>query len=468
MFEDYSDEPIYNVKAVAIQSGVEASTLRAWERRYGVPQPPRSDSGYRLYSARDTAIIRWLKQQIESGMNISQAVSMLRSIQAGRQAPQHHANYHNNHVNHVNHNNHIAQTLDDIVPHSNGTAKHLEQFDRYVSVAFNCALAFDEAGFEHVLSDAFALYSVEDVCARVIQPLLVMIGAGWHKGTVTISAEHFASNLVRRKLIALMAACPSPTDHRKIVTGCAPEEFHEIGVLMLSLYLRRRGKDVIFLGQATASNRLGEMLMQTEPRLVLMSASTLRTAANLMDIVDVLSDRRFAPVLFAYGGPIFQRLPTLAKRLSGIHISEDVSQAIDQIDALLNAGESFVQRGGRASTEAKQALNDFKLSCAQMAADMMAGMRQQPAFNYDHVALSSEYFAHAIESALRLDAPELLAHPIAWQWQPRPPDGPSVLQLQQHLGILAQAVQQRVPLLSRHIVSQCVAYLIESVRLNKD
>ncbi|NJM39683.1 MAG: MerR family transcriptional regulator [Anaerolineae bacterium] len=463
MFEDYSDEPIYNVKAVATQSGVEASTLRAWERRYGVPQPPRSDSGYRLYSARDTAIIRWLKQQIESGMNISQAVSMLRSIQAGRQTPQHHSNPHHGHTYH----NNGIQPLDDLLPHSNGTVKHLEQFDRYVSVAFNCALAFDEAGFEHVLSDAFALYSVEDVCARVIQPLQVMMGDGWHKGTVTISAEHFASNLVRRKLIALMAACPPPTDHRKIVTGCAPEEFHEIGMLMLSLYLRRRGKDVIFLGQAIASNRLGEMLLQTEPRLVLMSASTLRTAANLMDIVDVLSDRRLAPVLFAYGGPIFQRLPALAKRLSGIHISEDVSQAIDQIDAMLNAGESFVQRGGRASTEAKQALNDFRLSRALLAADMMAGMRQQPAFNYDHVALSSEYFANAIESVLRLDAPELLAHPIAWQWQPRPPDGPSVLQLQQHLGILAQAVQQRVPLLSRHIVSQCVAYLIDSVRLNK-
>ena len=186
MFEDYSDEPIFNVKAVATQSGVEASTLRAWERRYGVPQPPRSDSGYRLYSARDTAIIRWLKRQLEGGMSISQAVSMLRSIQAGRQPLQ----------GQLNHNtNPVLPHVDGLLP-PNGLSKHIEQFDRYMSVAYDCAQRFDEAGFDHVLGEAFALYSLEDVCARVIQPLQVMLGDGWHKGTVTISVEHFA-NVVR-------------------------------------------------------------------------------------------------------------------------------------------------------------------------------------------------------------------------------------------------------------------------------
>ena len=81
MFDDYSDDPIYNVKAIALQSGVKASTLRAWERRYGVPKPDRTGSGYRLYSSRDIATIRWLKAQIESGMSISQAVSLLYSVQ---------------------------------------------------------------------------------------------------------------------------------------------------------------------------------------------------------------------------------------------------------------------------------------------------------------------------------------------------------------------------------------------------
>ena len=314
MFEDYSEEPIFNVKAVATQSGVEASTLRAWERRYGVPQPPRSDSGYRLYSARDTAIIRWLKQQTDGGMNISQAVSMLRSIQAGRQSPQ-------------GGTRHALPQIDEL-SQTNGLSRPIEQFDRYVSVAFDYAQQFDEAGFDHVLSEAFALYAMEDVCARVIQPLQLLLGDGWHKGTVSISVEHFATNLVRRKLIALLAACPPPTDHRKIVTGCAPEEFHELGILMLSLYLRRRGKDVIFLGQATDSNRLGEMLPHTQPRMVLMSASTLRTATNLLDIVEVLNDQPSdIGVVCVWRALSFSNFQNWRKHLPGIHIADDMLQA---------------------------------------------------------------------------------------------------------------------------------------------
>ena len=457
MFEDYSEEPIFNVKAVAVQSGVEASTLRAWERRYGVPQPPRSDSGYRLYSVRDTAIIRWLKRQIEVGMSISQAVSMLRSIQAGLQnghpAP-----------------NHVTQQPDGLYQPTNSahSSKPIEQFDRYVSVALNCAQHFDEAGFDHVLSEAFALYSVGDVCARVIQPLQVLLGAGWHEGTVSISTEHFATSLVRRKLMALFSACPPPTDHRKGVAGCAPGEFHEVGILMLALHLRRRGKDVVFLGQAAAPDRLSELLLHIQPRLVLMSASTLRTATNMLDILDVLNDRRLTSVLFAYGGRVFHQLPELAKHLPGIHIADDVMRAVDQIDAMLDSGESFVHRSARATSEAKQIWQDFKLCRAVLAADMMAGMRQLPAFSYDFVSQSSEQFASAIESALRLDVPELLTQNMAWQWAARPPDGPSVLQLEQQIGILDRAVQQRIPIASRAAVAACVKNIAVSLSLNKD
>ncbi len=68
-----SDEPIYNAKAVTRQTGVTPATLRAWERRYGVLLPDRTAGGHRLYSARDIAAIKWLRQQIEQGMTISRA-----------------------------------------------------------------------------------------------------------------------------------------------------------------------------------------------------------------------------------------------------------------------------------------------------------------------------------------------------------------------------------------------------------
>src|SRR5215510_2468359 len=73
-----SDAPRYNIKVVVQQTQVNISTLRAWEQRYGIPHPKRSEHGHRLYSQRDVAIIKWLKHCTEGGLAISQAIVMLR------------------------------------------------------------------------------------------------------------------------------------------------------------------------------------------------------------------------------------------------------------------------------------------------------------------------------------------------------------------------------------------------------
>jgi DNA-binding transcriptional MerR regulator len=73
---------LYNIKAVVQTTGISPSTLRAWERRYNIARPQRSESGYRLYSERDIAVIRWLKTQLDAGMSISQAVAWLGNITA--------------------------------------------------------------------------------------------------------------------------------------------------------------------------------------------------------------------------------------------------------------------------------------------------------------------------------------------------------------------------------------------------
>src|SRR6476661_3974138 len=79
MFERLSAEPIYNTRAVVRRTGVPADTFRAWERRYGVPSPQRTAGGHRLYSDRDIAIIRWLRDRTAEGINISHAVQLLQN-----------------------------------------------------------------------------------------------------------------------------------------------------------------------------------------------------------------------------------------------------------------------------------------------------------------------------------------------------------------------------------------------------
>src|SRR5215210_4253986 len=75
------DAPIYNLKAVVQETGLKPDTLRAWERRYGLPEPQRTDSGHRLYSQNDINMLKWLGLRQAEGMSISRAVELWRSLQ---------------------------------------------------------------------------------------------------------------------------------------------------------------------------------------------------------------------------------------------------------------------------------------------------------------------------------------------------------------------------------------------------
>ena len=78
----YSDKtPIYNLKAVVQETGLKADTLRAWERRYGVPAPQRTESGHRLYSEYDIEVLKWLIVRQEEGMSISRAIELLSRLE---------------------------------------------------------------------------------------------------------------------------------------------------------------------------------------------------------------------------------------------------------------------------------------------------------------------------------------------------------------------------------------------------
>src|SRR5450432_103858 len=84
--ELFSDTPVFNTKAVVQQTGIAAPTLRAWERRYDLLSPERGNNDYRLYSERDLAVIRWLKARIDSGISISQAISLFHHMSQERQS----------------------------------------------------------------------------------------------------------------------------------------------------------------------------------------------------------------------------------------------------------------------------------------------------------------------------------------------------------------------------------------------
>ena len=320
---EYSTTPLYNIKAVVQSTNISPSTLRAWERRYNMCQPQRSDSGYRLYSDRDVAIIRWLKAQVDAGMSISQAVSWLQSL-IDQAAPD-------------------EQTM---LPDPTGRAAdtpisappsrlEIESFANFQRRLLAGLLDFDEETAETTLAHAFALYPIEHVGEYVIMPALVEIGERWHRGELSITREHYATNYLMQRLAAILRTVPNATTQPLIWVGCAPGELHEIGALLLSIYLRRSGYTVRYLGQNLPTEDLVAEVTAVKPDMILFSATTSDSAQHLRPLCTRLAVIEPPRPIIGYGGRAFTLRPELRNEIAGIYLGDTAVEAVASIDDLL-------------------------------------------------------------------------------------------------------------------------------------
>lgn len=256
----FSDIPIYNTKAVAQETGVPADTFRAWERRYGVPRPHRTEGGHRLYSERDIAVIRWLRDRTAEGMTISQAVALMISGSDSNLA--------------------WLDTAVDTEPHS---------WERLNGQFVAALIDYDERRAERIMGEAFALYPLDDVFSKLIQPTMIEIGEQWHQGKITVTVEHFATQFVRRKLSSILNTYSITEGRGLLVVGCAPSEQHDLGALLLAVSLVRHGWQVIYLGPQVPLKDLLDTIQRIQPDMVCLSASTIETALELVEIGKVIT-----------------------------------------------------------------------------------------------------------------------------------------------------------------------------------
>ena len=304
-------EPIYNLKSVVRETGVKPDTLRAWERRYGLPKPARTAGGHRLYSQRDIEIVKWLLNRQQEGLRIKGAVELWRSLEADGQEP--------------------------LQPRpTSAVSLSLETMGQTIADLrqgwVSACLAFDERKADQILTQAFALYPPEMVGLELLLEGVAQIGHGWYAGEATVQQEHFASELTIRRIEALLLAVPPPTRAGRIMTACPPEEEHTLGLLWLTYLLRRRGWEMLYLGANVPVARLEEVTRTTRPSLVISAALQLPTAATLLEMALFLQ-REGVPLVF--GGGIFNRLPTLHTRIPGHFLGPGLKLAAQSVEGLM-------------------------------------------------------------------------------------------------------------------------------------
>ncbi len=300
--------PAYNIKAVAQMVGLLPVTLRAWERRYGLPNPERGGQGYRLYSEHDLQTLRWLKSQIESGMNIGQAARKLNQMRESGNDP----------------------TLRDTPP----PEKTLSLENLRTSLMDNL-LRLNEQTASDTLRQAFSLYSTDQVFCQVVKPVMDEVGESWHRKELPVALEHFVSHFFQEHLIGLLSVAPQPFQNGVIVAACLPGEFHQIGLLIIVVMLRMRGWNVVFLGPDLPLDRLEEVLIPLQTRLLLFSATMADSARNVSELPGLLQRLPDPAPRVVLGGKGFENLPSDINIPYSV-LADNPKTAIEQIEELMH------------------------------------------------------------------------------------------------------------------------------------
>jgi DNA-binding transcriptional MerR regulator len=216
------------------RTGISPELLRAWEQRYGLLHPTRSQGGFRLYSSDDETRVRRTTALIADGLSAAEAARLAsgsQPVDSGMDGP-------------------LVADL---------AAELREALDN-----------FDAAAGHGGLDRLFSAVSIEFALTEVLIPYLRDLGERWAAGTVTVAQEHFASNLIRGRLLGL-AGDYGAGGSSTAVLASMPREAHDLGLILLGILMARRGWQVTFLGANTPFETLETSVRSLRPTLVVLA-----------------------------------------------------------------------------------------------------------------------------------------------------------------------------------------------------
>ena len=246
---------------LARRSGVSADLLRAWERRYALLTPERTTGGYRLYSADDEARVRSMRGHLAQGLSAAEAARLVREATAGAV--------------------------------QNGAPADL------AAALWSALDSFDDAGAQAAFDRLVATFSTETVAETAILPYLRTLGERWRDGDASVAQEHFATGLLRARLLGLARGWDRGGGPRALL-ACPSGERHDLGLIILGLALRDRGWRVTFLGPDTPTETLAAAADQLAPDVVVLSSLTRDPLAGAAAEIARMASTR--PVLLAGPG----------------------------------------------------------------------------------------------------------------------------------------------------------------------
>lgn len=292
----------YPIRTISEMTGVPTTTLRAWERRYGLLKPSRTPKGHRLYSAQDIELVREIVKLLKSNHTISEAIRITRNPELGGL---------------------VSSTSED----------HWQSYQQRILKSIE---NFNDQNLDRTYNEALSIYPVDMVNEHVIIPVLQTLGSNWSEKSAGIAEEHFFSAFLRNKLGARLHHDAHRAKGRKVFISCLPGESHELGILLFSLALLGHGYQVLYLGGNLPLQQIPLVAERTEIDAVLLSGTrtdlwTPSFKNEMADIVSTLS----LPILL--GGEFSSRYENELSTMGIQVLGSDHVDALERMQSLVPA-----------------------------------------------------------------------------------------------------------------------------------
>ncbi len=293
----------YPIRTLSELTGIPTTTLRAWERRYGLLKPARTPKGHRLYSSEDVELIKEISALLKNNHTISEAIRIIR---------------------------------DPDRSHSPNQLPGEDHWIGYQQELLKCIEVFNDQKLDRVYNDALSIYPIDMVNEHVIIPVLKTLGEQWQDREAGIAEEHFFSAFLRNKLGARFHHQSHGSRGRQILVACLSGEFHELGVLLYCIAAIGRGYRILYLGTNMPPQQIPAVVNRTHVAAVLFSASSIMPWDNdnemaLKDCIESID----IPLMF--GGDICDRYFDKLEQLGAQVLGSDHVRALDKMESIIPA-----------------------------------------------------------------------------------------------------------------------------------
>lgn len=283
----------YSIKDLENFTNIKAHTLRIWEQRYNLLEPKRTDTNIRYYSDHDLKKILNINLLYSNGYKISKIAKLPEEEITN-----------------------LAAAI--LVASSENPSDHVEHFVKYI-------LELDEARIQKKLAELNVEIGTHKLYTQVMIPLLRKIGDLWQVDALTVSHEHFFSNILREFFITETGKISPPAKSKgKVILFLHEREMHELSLLYYHHLLKSRGYECYYLGQNVPLKDLKVMVEHMKPDYLFTSIVAETDRAFFADFIKELCSFILPRKIYMGGYQLEKYLDLLPEPIHQIQSEKDI------------------------------------------------------------------------------------------------------------------------------------------------